>query len=127
MSNTLGTVTLNDYVSWTNRYNSSMVEGGEETTLGGGTIVNRSPSTGNSDIILEAIEEDNIRKGYFTPDQLAGICAYRDSGEVIVLGYFNESINVVVRANGVAVKRTLWQSEGTSYERYVGTITLKRA
>ena len=127
MSNTLGSVTLNDYVSWTNRYNAPLVEGDELTTLGGGTIVNRSPSTGTSDIILEAIEEDNVRKGYFTPGQLADICAYRDSGEVITLSYRSENIKVVVRANGVSVKRTLWQTEGTAYERYVGTITLKRA
>lgn len=128
MTITLGSVTLNDHVSWTNRWNNPTIEGDELTTLGGGTIVNRSPSTGTSDIVLEAIEEDNIRKGYFTQTQLEGICVYRDSGEVISLSYHNETdIDVVVRTNGVSVKKAICKSEFTSDERYVGSITLKRA
>lgn len=127
MTITLGILTLNQHVSWRGRF-ANAFPGQERITLGGKVIVDRL-LTGNqagSDIMLEAIEEDNIRKGYFTQAQLEQIEIYKNSGETIILGYHGVNIPVVVKHDGVYVEKTLWQSTYTADERYVGSIGLKR-
>jgi len=126
MSITLGGVSLNDHVSWRGRFNQSIVSGNERVTLGGKVIPQRGPA-GTAEIVLEAIEEDDIRKGYFTQAQLTSLEAFRQSGETISLNYHGETINVKIKIDGFAVEKTLWQSTFTANERYIGTITLMRA
>lgn len=124
MTITLGAVTLNQHVSWRGYFNDG-IPGEERRTLGNRLIVSRlSPSDGH-DIILEAIEEDNIRKGYFTHQQLQQLNIYKRTGEVIVLNYHNVIFNVVIIHNGINVEKTLWKSENSSDDRYIGTISMK--
>jgi hypothetical protein len=126
MTITLGGVTLNSHLSWQKRWDTSEVSGEEATTLGGRSVFTRGPES-LQDIVLECIEEDNIRKGYFTQSQLESLIVFRDAGTTIILSYHSESsIAVGIRLNGINVKKTLWNSEFTDEDRYVGTITLKR-
>jgi hypothetical protein len=125
MSITLGGVTLNDHVSWRGRFNQSLGSGSEQQTLGGRLVVTRGPE-GSNDIVLEAIEEDNIRKGYFTQSQLESLEPFRISGQTITLNYHGLYIDVVIKINGISVEKTLWQSQYTADERYIGSITLAR-
>lgn len=126
MSITLGTVSLNAHVSWRGRWNEPVVPGSELVTLGGKVIVQRDIASNSSEIVLEAIEEDNVRKGYFTQTQLEGIRAYRDAGTVIALSYHGETINVIVKNDGIQVEKVLWKSTFDNLERYIGSITLMR-
>lgn len=125
MTITLGTITLNQHVSWRGRFNNPF-PGAERVTIGGKLIVDRLAVGGIDDIILEAIEEDDIRKGYFTKAQLDAIELYKVSGTTITLNYHGENIPVVVKHDGIYVEKTLWQSIYTADERYVGSISLKR-
>lgn len=125
MTITLGAVTLNDHISWRGYHNSPGVPGSEASTLGGRTVINRL--IGNTtDIVLECIEEDNIRKGYFLSPELTSLRAYRDAGTTIVLDYHGEQVNVIIRSSGINVEKVLWQSVNDDTEKYLGTITLKR-
>lgn len=120
----LGGVTLNDHISWRGRFNSPFA-GSERPTLGGRLVTQRAP--GNApDIILEAIEEDNVRKGYFTQSQLEQIEVFKNSGQTITLEYHSETFQVVVKFDGINVEKTLWKSTYSSDERYIGYIGLKR-
>lgn len=126
MAITLGSVTLNQYISWRGRWNAPQVPGSENSTLGGRTVVNRLAGN-TTDIVLEAIEEDNIRKGYFIKADLESLIAYRDAGTTITLSYHDEDdIEVVIKSDGINVEKVLWQSEYDETEKYIGTITLKR-
>lgn len=125
MAITLGAVTLNDHISWRGYHNSPGVPGSEASTLGGRTVINRL--IGNTtDIVLECIEEDDIRKGYFLSPELTSLRAYRDAGTTIVLDYHGEQVNVIIRSSGINVEKVLWQSVNDDTEKYLGTITLKR-
>ena len=126
MTITLGSVTLNDHISWRGRWNEPITPGSEMVTLGGLVIVQRDIANDSSEIVLEAIEEDNVRKGYFTQPQLEGIRAYRDAGVAIVLSYHGESINVIVKNEGIRVEKVLWKSAFDNLEKYLGSITLMR-
>lgn len=122
---TRGTTTLNQHVSWRGYYNQPGVPGSEASTLMGRTVVNRLAGN-TTDIVLEAIEEDNIRKGYFLKAELDDLAAYRDSGETITLNYHGTSITAVVRTDGINVEKVLWQSEFDATEKWIGSITFKR-
>ena len=125
MTITLGAVTLNEHISWRGYHNSPGVPGSEASTLGGRTVINRL--IGNTtDIVLECIEEDNIRKGYFLSLELTSLRSYRDAGTTIVLDYHGEQVNVVIKSSGINVEKVLWQSVNDDTEKYLGTITLKR-
>jgi len=126
MTITLGTISLNDHVSWRGRWNEPVVPGSEMVTLGGKVIVQRDIASNSSEIVLEAIEENNVRKGYFTQSQLEGIRAYRDAGTVVSLSYHGESVNVIVKNDGIQVEKVLWQSTFDALEKYLGSITLMR-
>ena len=125
MAITLGAVSLNDHISWRGYHNSPGVPGSEVSTLGGNTVVNRLMGN-TTDIILEAIEEDNIRKGYFLKEQLDALRVYRDSGTVITLDYHGEEVDVIIRSNGILVEKALWQSTFDTTEKWIGSITCKR-
>ena len=122
----LGSVSLNDHVSWRGRWNEPTVPGSELVTLGGRVYVQRDIASNASEIVLEAIEENNVRKGYFTQSQLEGIRAYRDAGTVVTLSYHGESISVVVKNDGIQVEKVLWKSTFDTSEKYLGSITLMR-
>lgn len=125
MTITIGTTTLNDHVSWRNRY-AHGVPGSERVTLGNLVVINRLTGQSTPDIVLEAREEDNVRKGYFLKDELVALAAYRDSGEVVAVNYHGETFTAVVKIDGISVEKVLWQSQDTTGEKYLGTITLKR-
>jgi hypothetical protein len=124
MTITLGGVTLNDHVSWRGKFNQ-FYPGREAMTLGGRVVVQRGPSEA-SEIILEAIEEDNVRKGFFTEAQLSALQIMKNQGLRITLSYHGESHEVVIKADGISVEKTLWKSQYTADERYVGSIILKK-
>ncbi len=125
MTITLGSIPINKHVSLRGYHNSPGVPGSEASTLGGRTVVNRL--IGNTtDIILECVEQENVRKGYFLNQTLIAIRSYRDAGTTIQLDYHGEVFNVVVKTNGVSVEKALWKSENDDTEKYIGTITLKR-
>lgn len=124
MTITLGAVTLNEHVSWVGRYDEG-VAGSEDVTLLGRTIVNRLAGD-VQDIILEAREEDNVRKGYFIKADLDTLIGYRDAGTEISLNYHGESYSVVIKADGINVRKALWQSIFDSTEKWIGTITCKK-
>jgi hypothetical protein len=124
MTITLGAVTLNQHISWVGRYDQGAA-GSENVTLLGRTVVNRLAGD-TQDIILEAREEDNVRKGYFIKADLDTIAGYRDAGTEVVLSYHGDSYNVVVKADGINVRKALWQSEFDATEKWIGTITLKK-
>lgn len=125
MAITLGAVTLNQHISWRGYHNTPGVPGSEASTLGGRTVVNRL--VGNTtDIVLECIEEDNVRKGYFLKPTLDSLRVYRDAGTTIVLSYHGESVDVIIKNTGINVEKVLWQSENDNTEKYIGSITLKR-
>ena len=126
ITGTLGTTTLNQYVSWRGKYTQPGVPGSEDSTLMGRTVVNRLAGN-TTDIVLEAIEEDNVRKGYFQKAELDDLADYRDSGETVTLNYHDEdSVSVVVKSDGMAVEKVLWQSEFDAVEKWLGSITFKR-
>ncbi len=125
MAITIGTATLNSHISWRGHFNEPGVPGSEVSTLGGNTIINRL--IGNTtDIVLESIEEDNIRKGYFESPELEILSGYRDSGTSVVLNYHGTVVNVIVKTDGINVEKVLWKSINDNEEKYIGTITLKR-
>lgn len=123
MSISLGGVALNDHLSWTSRYNTAKVSGSEVGTLGGRLIVTRAVKD-FEEITLEAIEEDNVRKGYFTGAQIAALVAFRDSAAIVELNYHGEVKNVMILVNGIRVKKTLWKSVFEDDDRYVGSVTV---
>ena len=124
MTITLGAVTLNQHISWVNKYDEGLA-GSENVTLLGRTVVNRL--AGNvEDIVLEAREEDNVRKGYFVKADLDTIKGYRDAGTEITLDYHGDTYPVVVKHDGINVRKALWQSTFDATEKWMGTITLKR-
>jgi hypothetical protein len=124
MAITLGAVTLNQHISWVNKYDEGLA-GSDNVTLLGRTVVNRL--AGNvEDIVLEAREEDNVRKGYFLKADLDTISGYRDAGTELTLNYHGDSYTVVVKHDGINVRKALWQSEFDATEKWMGTITLKR-
>ena len=125
MAITVGSETLNEHISWRGYHNSPSVPGSEASTLGGGTVVNRLAGN-TTEIVLESIEEDNIRKGYFLNPTLIALRAYRDAGTTIVLDYHGETANVVIKSNGIVVEKALWKSQNDDTEKYIGTITFKR-
>ena len=125
MTITLGGITLNDHLSWRGRFSSPESAGTEQVTIGNRLVVMRSP-IGSSLITLEAIEENDIRKGYFTQSQLESLCSFRDDGDEIILSYHGESFLVVILSSGINVEKTIVKSEYTSDERYIGTIALRR-
>lgn len=125
MSITLGAVSLNDHISWRGYHNSPGVPGSQASTLGGRTVVNRF--VGNTtDIVLECIEEDNVRKGYFLAGTLALLRGYRDAGTTIAFNYHGESVDVIIKHDGINVEKVLWQSVNDETEKFIGSITLKR-
>ena len=125
MTITLGAITLNSHISWRGFFNTPDVPGSEDSTLGGRTVVNRLQGN-TSDIVLEAIEEDNVRKGYYLKTHLESIIAYRDAGTNVTLNYHGTVVSAVIKSDGVAVEKALWKSEFDEVEKYIGTITLKR-
>ena len=127
MTITLGTVTLNQHISWRGRFNDAKSSGQERSTIGGRTIVDRLLIGTPDFIVLEAIEEDDIRKGYFLKADLDALCVYRDNGTIISLSYHNDVYLVVIPIDGIRVEKTIWQSEFTADEKYIGSITLKRS
>lgn len=126
MSITLGSVTLNEHVSWLGRYQESTKVGSEDITLGGTVVINRLSSGEIRDIVLQAIEEDNIRKGYFLKSQLDQLEIYRDDGTVVELNYHGEVFSVVIPLDGIQVTKALYQSVFDDTEKWIGTITLRR-
>lgn len=120
-----GTTSLNSHLSWRGFFNQPGIPGSEDSTLMGRTVVNRLAGN-TTDIVLEAIEEDNVRKGYFVKSQLEILASYRDSGETIELDYHNTDVNVVVKTDGINVEKVLWKSEFDETEKYIGSITFKR-
>lgn len=127
MTIALGAVTFNTGVSWRGKYSTPTVAGSDQSTLGGRTVVNRLSANDTSLIVLEAIEEDNVRKGYFTRPQLVILAGYRDAGTNITLNFHGEeSLSVVIPTDGINVEKVLWESENDDTEKYVGSITVKR-
>jgi len=122
MTITLGGVTLNSHISWRGYFNSPGVPGSEASTFGGRTVVNRLAGN-TTDIVLESIEEDNVRKGFFLAPTLASLVAFRDAGTTLLLNYHGESVYGVIKSNG---EKALWQSVNDNTEKYIGSITLKR-
>jgi hypothetical protein len=124
MTITVGAVTLNQHVSWVGRYDQG-VAGSENVTLLGRTVVNRLPGD-TQDVVFEAREEDNVRKGYFLKSHLDALAAYRDAGTELGIDYHGESLTAVIKADGIRVRKALWQSQFDSEEKWIGTITFKR-
>ncbi len=125
MTITVGSVTLNDHVSWRGRWNQG-VPGSERVTLGNVVVVNRLSGQANPDVVLEAREEDNVRKGYYTQAQIEALIVYRDAGTVLSINYHGIIFTAIIKIDGIQVQKTLWQSTFTADERYVGSITFKR-
>jgi hypothetical protein len=126
MAITVGTVTLNQHISWRGYHNNPAVPGSEASTLGGRIVVNRLLGNNTTDVVLEAIEEDNIRKGYFTKPVLDDLRTYRDAGTPVTVNYHGETFVGVIRVKGIQVEKVLWQSEYDDEEKYIGSITFKR-
>lgn len=125
MTITLGAVSLNQHISWRGYYNDPEVAGSEDATMGGRLVVNRLLAS-NRDIVLEAIEEENVRKGYFLKADLDAIKAYRDAGTKITLDYHGDQVDVVIKTDGINVEKALWKSEFDATEKWIGSITCRR-
>ena len=126
MAITAGAVTLNSHISWRGFFNSAKVAGSEDTTLRGRPVINRLPNA-NDDIVWEAIEEDDVRKGYFIKSELEALEVYRDAGTIIILNYHGTITQAVIRMGGINVEKVLWKSEFDEEEKYIGSITFMRA
>lgn len=124
MAITVQAVTLNQHVSWIDRYLQG-VAGSEKVTLLGRTVVNRLAGDVR-DVVFEAREEDNVRKGYFLKAELDVLEGYRDAGTVLSINYHGTTFSAVIKSDGIRVKKALWQSEFDTIEKWIGTITFKR-
>jgi hypothetical protein len=125
MSNTIGTITLQNDVMWINRIYEPQFTENVGHTLGFGINIQRYP-VGARIIQIGTVDADKGKpQGYFTYEQFLALQVYARASTEVTFSYEGDSVNVVILESSLGnLKPLINRPEPEATDWYMGTFTV---